>query len=339
MPRDLTAEVKKYSIAQGADLVGIGSMERFEGAPRDSDPRFIMPEARAIIGLGFRIHRGSLRGIEEGTHFGSYPALGYANVNDVHAPVVLRQVASFLEDAGYEAFPYGNSIVRYGTNAGRPVGPGMPRPDVFLHFRIAAFICGMGEIGWSKVFLTPRFGPRQRFAFLLTDAPLAADPLYEGPALCDRCMRCVSACPPEAIPADESVKVTVAGRDLEWGLIDLKRCGLGWQAATPELNPFAKKDVVEYMRTVLADERDRVQRDREVWEPMGRLREIFPYTQAGWEYFKHPGAICGGRGCIRACMIHLEERGVLQNKFSTPFRRRKPWKVQPADQVAGEAGR
>jgi len=53
----------------GADLVGIGDMSRFEGAPPQMDARYIFPEARAIIGLAFRIPRGYLRGIEEGTHF------------------------------------------------------------------------------------------------------------------------------------------------------------------------------------------------------------------------------------------------------------------------------
>ena len=37
--------------------------------------------------------------------------------------------------------------------------------------------------------------------------------------------------------------------------------------------------------------------------------------------------MCGARGCTRACMISLEARGVLQNKFHQKFRRRKPWSV------------
>ena len=38
-------------------------------------------------------------------------------------------------------------------------------------------------------------------------------------------------------------------------------------------------------------------------------------------------AVCGGKGCLRACMISLEARDVLQNKFHGKFRRRKPWSV------------
>jgi len=91
--------------------------------------------------------------------------------------------------------PYQNTSVRLGTNAGQAVAEGFPQPDVFIHFRIAAYICGMGEIGWSKVFLTPQFGPRQRFAFILTDAPLTPDPLMEPGTLCDRCKLCVRRLP------------------------------------------------------------------------------------------------------------------------------------------------
>jgi hypothetical protein len=45
-------------------------------------------------------------------------------------PVVLRQVASFIEDHGYEAFTFGNSIVRMWSNGGRPARPGQPRVPV-----------------------------------------------------------------------------------------------------------------------------------------------------------------------------------------------------------------
>ena len=54
-------EVKKFAKAHGADLVGIGSMDRFEGAPKQMDPRYIFPEAKVIIGLAFRIPSLSFR--------------------------------------------------------------------------------------------------------------------------------------------------------------------------------------------------------------------------------------------------------------------------------------
>jgi hypothetical protein len=73
----------------GADLVGIASMDRFEGAPRGLDPRHIFPDAKAMIVMGFRILRGTLRGIEEGTFFIAYPSMGYAGINRIYQPMVL----------------------------------------------------------------------------------------------------------------------------------------------------------------------------------------------------------------------------------------------------------
>lgn len=325
MADTLTSQVKKAALQAGADLVGIGSMDRFEGAPKESDPRYIFPEAKAIIGLGFRVHRGLFRGIEEGTFFAAYPSLGYANINDVHAPLVLRELGSVVEDLGYEAMLYSNTSVRLGTNAGRPVRLDLPRPDVFLHFRIAAFICGLGEIGWSKVFLTPRFGPRQRFAFVLTDAPLEPDPLYSEPKLCDRCLLCARDCPVGAISTKESVKVTVAGRELEWGKLDTQKCWVGWQAASPEFNPFLDEELLaayQQVREAPPEEQDAA------WGKLGdRMQKELAYIRKTIESFHHPAAICGGRGCMRACMIHLEESGKLANAFKHPFRKRPPWKL------------
>jgi len=87
-------------------------------------------------------------------------------------PLVLKEVGRFLEDYGYEAILRQDTGVGLGREAERRMGPG--KPDVSLHFRIAAAICGMGEIGYSNIFLSPQFGPHQKLAFILTNAPTAA---------------------------------------------------------------------------------------------------------------------------------------------------------------------
>ncbi len=43
----------------------------------------------------------------------------------------------------------------------------------------------------------------------------------------------------------------------------------------------------------------------------------------------HNPALEGARGCARACMVHLKEKGVLTKKFKNQFRKRKPWKLPP----------
>ena len=334
----LTAkDVKDFATSCGADLVGIGDINRFEGAPPEFDPRYINPEAKSIIGFAFRIPRGELRGIEEGTHFYQYPAMAYANINEVYAPMVLREVSCFLEDHGHEA----NCLRNYGCNSqisdvtgdphepaeygrrvpfARSVREGQPAPDIFVHFRLAAFICGLGEIGYSKIFLTPQFGPRQRFAFMLTEAELEPDPIYEGPELCDRCMACVGECPVHAISDSETVKVTVAGHDIEWGKIDEWQCFWGYCSGLQEVNPFLPPDAFADM-----PDGDKILRGEKKLTP-DEVKQIHARTG---KFYPRPGgyfpAMCGGRGCLRACMVHLEQRGVLQNQFDSPFRRRPKW--------------
>ena len=114
----LTSEmVKAAALAAGADMCGIGDMARFEGAPKEMDPRYIFPEAKRVIGMVFRIPRGVQRGIEEGTQFYQYPSMAYGGINEIFAPAVLYQVGQLIEDHGYEAFIYRNTGARGRTTS------------------------------------------------------------------------------------------------------------------------------------------------------------------------------------------------------------------------------
>ena len=310
------ADVKQFCLNAGADVVGIASMDRFEGAPLQSDPRQIFPDAKSMIVMGFRIPRGSLRGIEEGTFYVSYCSMGYAAINHVLQPMVLWQITRMIEDEGYEAVPIPNNFP-WTNNAGadgeprltfsKPVAEGRAAPDVFVHMRIAAMAAGVGEIGWSKMLLTKRFGPRQRLAAIITDAELEPDPIIEPGTICDKCKLCARDCTGNAIPVDKTVKINLAGYEVEWADIDYDLCSRYFCGMSPEYNPF--------MTNFPEDEE-------------GFAQEV----SKGQQYKVHPTydygrALEGARGCIRACMMHLEEQGKIENKFEHPFRRRPAWKL------------
>jgi len=312
----LTAQkVKQWARNFGADLVGIAPVERWDGAPKQMDPRCIMPEARSVIVMAFRVMRGSLRGVEEGTFFSNYSSMGYGGLTYVYIPIVVINLCKMIEDEGYEAIPIGHqsdwrAIDNNGRlieNYSRPVAPDRPAPDVMVHLRIAAFLAGLGEIGYSKVFLTPEFGPRQRLGIVITEAELEPDPLYDGPPLCNRCMACVKACPGQAISATETVKVTLAGRTVEWGKLDTHACDVAFRGAM-KTEPG---EIGAYLP------------GRNDFKPAPHS----PFYHRPPKVYYSGQAVCGGAGCIRACMISLEQRGVLKNKFKAPFRRRKPWTV------------
>ena len=90
------AEVKAKAKECGADIVGIAPMSRWEGVDKQHDSRYIFPGAKSMIVMGFRIPRGSLRGIEEGTQFLNYASMGYAALNTIYGPMVLWELNRFM---------------------------------------------------------------------------------------------------------------------------------------------------------------------------------------------------------------------------------------------------
>lgn len=312
-------QVKEMAYRFGADLCGIASMDRFEGAPLQMDPRQIMPEAKSMIVMGFRVMRGSLRGIEEGTFFSNYSAMGYGGLTYIYIPMTVMNMCRFIEDEGYEAIPIGHQsdwrgITNDGSlrkNYSKPVAPGKPQPDIMLHLRICAYLAGLGEIGYSKMLLTPEFGPRLRIGVILTEMELEPDPIYDGPKLCNKCMACVKNCPGNAISATKTVKVNLAGHEVEWGELDCKACDLAFRGG----------------RLGEEGERGTYLNGREDVLPDSHS----PFYRKPKNLYNSGQAVCGAKGCTRACMISLEARGMMKNKFKKPFRRKPLWSVDWSD--------
>ena len=321
-----TAEIKALAKSLGADLVGIAPMDRFEGAPKQMDPRYIMPEAKSMIVMGFRVMRGSLRGIEEGTFFSNYSAMGYGGLTYNYIPMTVINLCKHIEDEGYEAIPIGHQSDWRGiTNDGqlrerysRPVEEGKPQPDIMLHLRICAYLAGLGEIGYSKMLLTPEYGPRLRIGVVLTEMELEPDPIYDGPKLCNKCMACVRECPGHAISPVKTVKVTLAGHEVEWGELDCDACDIAFRGGE-----------------ICADgEKGTYQAGRDDVKPGSHS----PFYYKPANLYNTGQAVCGAKGCTRACMISLEKRGVLTNTFKKPFRRKPLWSVDWSDYEAIEGG-
>ena len=356
----LTSEmIKRAAKAAGADACGIAPMSRFDGAPDDMNPQFLFPEAKSCIGFVFRIPRGVQRGIEEGTQFYQYPSMAYGGINEIFAPAVLYQVGKIIEDEGYEAFVYrntgargcvsdmdgspGNTLspeeqIEVSNNAKghtahhrtvqftRPTRSDNVAPDLQFQFRLAAVACGLGEIGWSKMLLTPEFGPLQRVAFLFTDAELEYDEMYSGEPLCRKCGACVRECPGGCIPpinSGKTITVDLAGKICEWGDIDMWRCYAFYTHAGRYYNPFVPKEVFdanEGGNLDLLEGKTEIANEQEILKVYGELQKYFP-SWIGYNMAK-----CGG--CIRGCVSMLEKKGgCMADRFKEPLRTGKPWKL------------
>jgi epoxyqueuosine reductase len=219
----LTAEqVKEYARQAGADLIGIAPPERFADVPPERNPLSIFPHAKAIIVLGRRITRGTLRATEEGTNLGAFEMFGYSWLDGEFIAMTTFEVVSFIEDQGWEAtplFPFPPEAYPQGV----AVREDAPAPNVYPDFEHAAVAAGLGEISYHGVFLSPQFGPRQRLQVILTDAPLAADPLFEG-SLCGQCGRCVEVCPLGALDASQEQTLDIAGKQMTVCAVDYAKC-------------------------------------------------------------------------------------------------------------------
>ncbi len=219
---DFTARFKAYCRTRGADLVGIAPLERFAGVAPQNDPRAIFPDAQAVVVIGRRITRGTLRGWEEGTNRDIYELFGYSWLDKQFVALTTYEAAEWLENEGWEATP----VMCYPPEMppqGIAVRRGQPAPNVNIDLDYAAVAAGLGEIGRHGVFLSPRFGPRQRFQVVLTDAPLDPDPLCER-SVCGGCGQCIAACPLGAIDGDKTTTVTIAGKAMEVAAVDYSQC-------------------------------------------------------------------------------------------------------------------
>jgi len=222
----MTGDMKQYITDAakriGIDLIGFASRDRFACVDAQHNPFSIFPEAKTVIMLGKRICRGALRGVEEGTNFGDYALFGKNWLEDEFLALACYDLVNAIEDEGFEACPIFPNPTEI-KPSGVAVAPGRPEPNVFPDFDYAAVACGLGEIGYNGLFLSEKFGSRQRFHMIITDAEIEPTPIYEG-SICDRCGKCAAACPLGAIDTECTVSVEICGKRMEVAQIDYDVC-------------------------------------------------------------------------------------------------------------------
>ena len=340
-------QIKDYALSRGLDLFGVANIERFDGAPPRMHPASIFPEARSVIVVGRRIVRGGWRGIEEGTYWPSYTYFDYHGLlNTFFIPLPLYETACFIEDFGYEAVPYFPGVPE-GQPPIEPLRDGVPPPDVQMAIRIAATAAGLGEIGWSKVFLTKKFGPRQRLAAIITDLELQADPLVEPNSICKLCMACVEGCP-GAIPhikEGKTVQIKIEDKTYRWADVDMGKCTLCYHGGDPRLSPFIPFSLPGYHFDVTKQNLSEEAAYKFCW-PMSlgswRKTEEFPsgYIIEGHAYIAKWGVggsygIGGSRGCMRSCFNQLEKQGIIEQTFKGgEFIKRPRWLLDAEGKIS-----
>lgn len=189
--------VKRFALKKGADLVGIASLDRFEGYPADKRPENLLPEAKSVIVVGVRVLPDTVKPNL------LLSALHHITLNMYHNQIAY-DIGRLLDDKGYSAVVVPHRIGNFDPEL-RKSGDYMNiYPRLFgISTRHAAVEAGLGILGKSRLLITPQFGPRQRVAAVITNAELKPDrKITEKKAkeLCPpSCRACIRACPGKAL--------------------------------------------------------------------------------------------------------------------------------------------
>lgn len=245
----LTKKVKKMALELGADLIGIANVERLEGQPKGISARDYLDGVRSVIALGVHFPYSVISAWKTSPF--AYMYYGYI-VPNMYIGRIAFSISKFLEKEGYQTYPVVPTIYFKDLDFGKNMR------GEFCH-RHAAFVAGLGEFGLSGNFMTPEYGPNQRLGSILTQAELEPDPLYNGPALCDKCMKCVTACPTGALKKEKIIKHVVARKEVPYFDIDKLACLssiLGYPPGSggflnielPKKDKWKFRDFIEYRR-------------------------------------------------------------------------------------------
>lgn len=296
----LTERVRRAALESGAVLVGFAPIERFSEAPPEYHPHTIYPHTRTAVVVCLPQLRGALKAVEEGCYWQAYNCDNYWFLNEVEAPRILRAIARVLEDDRWDAVPVHNP---FHGHTGRQIRDDQPwGPDGKVSLRVLGVAAGLGELGLSKVFLTPQFGPRQRVFGVFTDAELEPTPMFEG-SICDECGLCAKHCEANAIGTERSEKIVIEGKTFAHGTLDCPACSVVHNGSDPRFSPF--------------------------WNGTEAEGDMPSYNKFCQHRFRHL-SVCVGRGCLRACLDHLEKTGRIETTFRHPFIERKRWKLNKA---------
>jgi epoxyqueuosine reductase QueG len=125
-PAKLTQEVKEKAFSLGAHLVGIAPISRMKNAPPELNPKRLLPKAKSLISMAYRINRG---------------------VQQAHLRGVRLDLANFLEDLDYVSLPIP-------ANQYYDIEKGLGE----ISHRHVAMAAGIGRLGRGGFLVTPQYG-------------------------------------------------------------------------------------------------------------------------------------------------------------------------------------
>ena len=231
LDQSLPDPVKHLARDNRMDLVGVAPIYRFANAPKPVRPESHLPSARAVVAMCIRYPYALFDRAGRGAADTMAALEVYQNTVIGHLLYkAATRLCRFLEDRGHEAIPMCVSG-RWSVHPHKGIETNWMADFSNRHAAVAA---GLGELGLHSLCITPEFGTRQRFISLITSAPLVPDPMYDGPPLCDNCMKCARSCPMKCMDADKLEHCDFVDKQYTYATVDHWRCAWSEQA---DMNP------------------------------------------------------------------------------------------------------
>ncbi len=240
----LTQEVKRVAMQWGATLVGVANIERFDPmppyydkAPAGHDPRDMVPGALSVISIAMPIMNAvqDTPAVLMEKDLAMVPPDGKNHYLEIWYQIPGHRVQDYALEhigqmVGQSLMEEGFDSMLFSTGGIHPQIPGLTDRQVWegpnakwremyspfgfnfgpISHRHCATRAGLGEFGYNALVLTKKYGSRQRFNTIVTDAPLVPDPLITEPiCLRDKCRLCLAACHVGAI----TLRDDPAGKD------------------------------------------------------------------------------------------------------------------------------
>jgi len=182
---ELKRQIYEKARDLGAELVNCCSVEKWQEIPQQKPefyPQNIWPWSEKVIVLGIPLFAPMI----DTTPSIVYQEL-YTTSNKLLDEMAYRLSSYIVTQLGYKAIFFPRDCY-YG------IDDLVANPSAAFSHVLAAYYAGMGTIGDSHNLITPEFGPRVRMVSIITDAPIAADPMIEKD-LCIHCGQCLKHCP------------------------------------------------------------------------------------------------------------------------------------------------
>ena len=178
--------IKNMAYSLGADVCGIGSIDRFKEAPKGFHPLDIYPEAKSVISIG-KYFPSSLFDANTKAPYTLVKNKIFKLLDDISIKLTFH-----IESQGYKAIPIPTDEPYEYWDSENKHGRGI------LSLKHAAQECGIGFIGKNTLLINEKYGNRLYLGAVITNIELNSDALAHN--LCtESCDICVKSCPQSAL--------------------------------------------------------------------------------------------------------------------------------------------